>query len=78
MLQITLKMSKLLGVPLKKPSEVDIIKPLNNLIQSTYNGASAEEKAQYAEAVNEFSKQRNTAIWKFFEKYETSLEIVYA
>ncbi|EDV91030.1 programmed cell death 6-interacting protein [Drosophila grimshawi] len=71
-------MSKLLGIPLKKPSEVDIIKPLNNLIQSTYNGASAEETAQYAEAVNEFSKQRNTAIWKFFEKYEASLEVVYS
>lgn len=71
-------MSKLLAVPLKKPSEVDIVKPLNNLIQSTYNGASAEEKTQYSEAVNEFTKQRNTAIWKFFEKYEASLEIVYA
>ncbi|XP_030370713.1 programmed cell death 6-interacting protein isoform X1 [Scaptodrosophila lebanonensis] len=71
-------MSKILGVPLKKPSEVDIVKPLNNLIQSTYNGASAEEKASYAEAVNEFAKQRNTAIWKFFEKYEASLEVVYA
>ncbi|ALC45750.1 ALiX [Drosophila busckii] len=71
-------MSKLLGVPLKKPSEVDVVKPLNNLIQSTYNGATAEEKSQYAEAVNDFSKQRNTAIWKFFEKYEASLETVYA
>ncbi|XP_017035130.1 programmed cell death 6-interacting protein [Drosophila kikkawai] len=71
-------MSKFLGVPLKKPSEVDVVKPLNNLIQSTYNGASEEEKAKYAEAVNEFSKQRNTAIWKFFEKYEASLEVVYA
>lgn len=71
-------MSKFLGVPLKKPSEVDVIKPLNNLIQSTYNGASEEEKGKYGEAVNEFSKQRNTAIWKFFEKYEASLEIVYA
>ncbi|XP_068157558.1 programmed cell death 6-interacting protein [Drosophila tropicalis] len=71
-------MSKLLGVPLKKPSEVDIVKPLNNLIQSTYNGATTDEKAKYAESVNEFSKQRNTAIWKFFEKYEASLEVVYA
>lgn len=71
-------MSKLLAVPLKKPSEVDVVKPLNNLIQSTYNGSTAEEKAQYTEAVNEFSKQRNTAIWKFFEKYEASLEVVYA
>ncbi|XP_001357901.2 programmed cell death 6-interacting protein [Drosophila persimilis] len=71
-------MSKFLSVPLKKPSEVDIVKPLNNLIQSTYNGASEEEKAKYLEAVNEFAKQRNTAIWKFFEKYEASLEVVYA
>ncbi|XP_067617423.1 programmed cell death 6-interacting protein isoform X2 [Eurosta solidaginis] len=71
-------MSNLLAVPPKKPAEVEIIKPLNNLIQSTYSGASAEEKAKYAEAVNEFSKQRNTAIWKFFEKYEASLETVYA
>lgn len=33
--------------------------------------------ANYSEAVSEFNKQRNTAIWKFFEKYESSLEIVY-
>lgn len=71
-------MSRILAVPPKKPSEVDIIKPLNNLIQSTYSGASIEEKAKYSDAVNEFSKQRNTAIWKFFEKYESSLEVVYA
>ncbi|XP_017494153.1 PREDICTED: programmed cell death 6-interacting protein [Rhagoletis zephyria] len=71
-------MSKILAVPPKKPAEVEIVKPLNNLIQSTYSGASAEEKAKYSEAVNEFSKQRNTAIWKFFEKYESSLEVVYA
>ncbi|XP_011205291.2 programmed cell death 6-interacting protein [Bactrocera dorsalis] len=71
-------MSRILAVPPKKPAEVDIIKPLNNLIQSTYSGASTEEKAKYSEAVNEFSKQRNTAIWKFFEKYESSLEVVYA
>jgi len=71
-------MSKLLAVPMKKPADVEVVKPLNNLIQSTYGAASAEEKAIYSEAVNEFSKQRSTAIWKFFEKYEGSLEIVYA
>lgn len=70
-------MSKLLGVPLKKPSEVDIVKPLANLIQSTYSGPGSD-KINYTDAVNEFSKQRNTAIWKFFEKYESSLDIVYA
>lgn len=71
-------MSKLIALPLKKPSEVEIVKPLNNLIQSTYSGATAAEKTSYSEAVNEFAKQRNTAIWKFFEKFESSLEVVYA
>lgn len=71
-------MTELLVVPLKKPSEVDVVKPLKNLIQSAYSGsASAEAPIDYSEAVNEFSKLRNTAIWKAFEKYEASLEIVY-
>ncbi|XP_037945871.1 programmed cell death 6-interacting protein-like [Teleopsis dalmanni] len=71
-------MSKLLGVPLKKPSEVDVVTPLNNLIQGTYSAAPAADKASYSEAVNNFSSQRKTAIWKFFEKNEGSLEIVYS
>ena len=69
-------MSKLLAAPLKKPSEVEIVKPLNNLIQSTYSGATNEEKASYASAVTDFAKQRNIAIWKFFESNEASLETV--
>lgn len=68
-------MSELLVVPLKKPSEVDVVKPLRNLIQSSYaNDANAVD---HSEAINEFSKLRNTAIWKAFEKYESSLEILY-
>ncbi|XP_055384800.1 programmed cell death 6-interacting protein isoform X2 [Condylostylus longicornis] len=70
-------MSKLLAVPLKKSSEVDVIKPLTNLIKSAYSDPSSQN-VHYAEAVSEFSKQRNTAIWKFFEKYESSLDIVYS
>ncbi|GAB0092426.1 programmed cell death 6-interacting protein [Sergentomyia squamirostris] len=68
-------MTDLLSVPLKKPSEADVVKPLKNLIQSIYN--SADKVANYTEAVNEFSKLRNSAIWKFFEKFESSLDIVY-
>ncbi|XP_059620927.1 programmed cell death 6-interacting protein [Phlebotomus argentipes] len=68
-------MSDLLIVPLKKPSEVDVVKPLKNLIQSSYG--SSDKVPNYGEAVNEFSKLRNSAIWKFFEKYESSLDIVY-
>lgn len=69
-------MSELLVVPLKKPSEVDVVKPLKNLIQSSYN-ANDGNVADHSEAINEFAKLRNTAIWKAFEKYETSLEILY-
>lgn len=68
-------MSDLLSVPLKKPAEVDVVKPLKNLILSSYG--SSDKIANYTEAVNEFSKLRNTAIWKFFEKFESSLDIVY-
>lgn len=64
-------------VPLKKPSEVNIA-PLDNLIQSAYNSNSPGNAASsYSEAVNEFGKLRNIAIWKFFEKHEGSLEVVY-
>ncbi|XP_072394726.1 programmed cell death 6-interacting protein [Diabrotica undecimpunctata] len=68
-------MADLLSVPLKKPSDVDIITPLKNLIQSRYSTADKPEDC--SEAINEFSKQRNNAIWKAFEKYESSLEIIY-
>lgn len=73
-------MTELLSVPVKKSSEVDMVKPLKNLIQSTYSSSTAAEDGSapnYSEAVAEFQKQRTTAIWKFFEKYESSLEIVY-
>lgn len=72
-------MTELLNVPVKKSSEVDMVKPLKNLIQSTYSasGGAGDATQNYAEAVSEFNKLRNTAIWKFFEKYESSLEIVY-
>lgn len=68
-------MAELLSVPLKKPSEVDLITPLKNLIQSRYSTADKPEDCN--EAITELSKLRNTAIWKAFEKYESSLEILY-
>lgn len=68
-------MADLLSVPFKKPSEVDIVKPLKNLIQSRYSTADKPEDC--SEALSEFAKQRNNAIWKTLEKYESSLEIIY-
>ncbi|XP_022903763.2 programmed cell death 6-interacting protein [Onthophagus taurus] len=69
-------MTDLLSIPLKKPSEVDVVKPLKNLIQSRYS--TADKPQDYSEAINEFAKLRTTGIWKAFEKYESSLEVVYS
>lgn len=68
-------MSDLLAVPLKKPSDVDLVKPLKNLIQSRYS--TADKPEDYSDAINELAKLRNNAIWRAFEKYESSLEVLY-
>lgn len=68
-------MADLLAVPMKKPSEIDIVKPLKNLISSSYS--TADNPQDYGEAISELSKLRNNAIWRVYEKYESSLEIVY-
>ncbi|CAH1990718.1 unnamed protein product [Acanthoscelides obtectus] len=68
-------MAELLSVPLKKPSDVDIVKPLKNLIQSRYSTADKPEDC--SEAINEFAKMRTNALWKAFEKYESSLDLIY-
>lgn len=68
-------MAELISVPLKKPSEVDVEKPLKNLIQSRYSTADKPEDC--SEAIAEFAKLRNNAIWRVFEKYESSLEVIY-
>lgn len=65
----------LLTVPLKKPNEVDLVKPLKNMIQST-NVKSAENSQ--IEKINSFNKQRNSAVFKVFEKNEAALEAIYA
>lgn len=69
------KMAELIAVPLKKPSDVDVIKPLTNIIKSTYNNAN--DQKDYTEAIADFSKLRNNALWRAFEKYESSLEVIY-
>lgn len=69
-------MAELIAIPLKKPSDVDVIKPLTNIIKSTYNSGGNNQK-DYTEAIQEFSVLRNNALWRAFEKYESSLEVIY-
>ncbi|KAG5675004.1 hypothetical protein PVAND_004944 [Polypedilum vanderplanki] len=64
----------LITVPLKKPYEVDLVKPLKNIIQST-NVKQADNSQ--IEKINSFNKQRNHAVFKVFEKNEAALEAIY-
>lgn len=66
-------MAELLFVPYKKSSDVEIIKPLKNLIQSTYS--SGENQEDYSDALNELNRLRVNAIWKVFET--SSLDVIY-
>lgn len=68
-------MADLIAVPLKKPSDVDLVKPLKNLIQSRYS--TADKPEDYSDAINELSKLRSNAVWRAFEKFESSLEVLY-
>ncbi|XP_053683784.1 programmed cell death 6-interacting protein [Sabethes cyaneus] len=71
-------MTELLSVPLKKPVDIDIVKPLNNVIKSSYSNLKHDKLLEIEDAIEKFSQQRNTAIWKVYEKYESSLEVVYS
>ena len=68
---------ELLTVPLKKTNEVDLVKPLRNLIQSS-NVKQGENTAENLEKINVLSKQRNHAVFKVFEKNDAALEAIYA
>lgn len=65
----------LMAVPTKRASEVNIVKPLRNLISSHYN--SADNPEDYTEAINELGKLRSQALWKVLDKYDNSLELIY-
>ncbi|XP_031784020.1 programmed cell death 6-interacting protein isoform X2 [Nasonia vitripennis] len=68
-------MTEFISVPLKKPSDVDITKPLHNVIKSTYSTASNQK--DYLECIIDLGKLRKNALWRAFEKYESSLEVIY-
>lgn len=68
-------MAEFISVPLKKPTDVDIVKPLKNLISASFS--TADKPEDYSEAITELSRIRSNAVWRVFEKYESSLEVIY-
>lgn len=53
--------SFLLSVPLKRTSDVDLVKPLRNAISASYSG-SKEATLNLGDNLNEFMKLRRGAI----------------
>lgn len=64
-------MADLLVVPFKKSSDVDIVKPLKNIVQANYKGGSDN----IGDAIAELGRLRTNAVWKVFEK--SSLDVLY-
>lgn len=67
---------ELLTIPLKKTNEVDLVKPLKNLIQGS--SIKQSDSSQNLEKINSLNKQRNHAVFKVFEKNDAALEAIYA
>ncbi|TSK31382.1 Programmed cell death 6-interacting protein [Bagarius yarrelli] len=65
-------MATFISVPLKKSSEVDLVKPLSKFITSAY--PAGEEQTEYLRAVDELNKLRKSALGRPLDKHESSLE----
>ena len=67
-------MTEILGVPLKKTSELNWIKTFKNLISLRFS--SAENPENFTEAITELQKLRNNAVLRALDKNEASIEFV--
>ncbi|XP_076610486.1 programmed cell death 6-interacting protein isoform X2 [Chaetodon auriga] len=67
-------MATFISVPLKKSSEVDLVKPLSKFVTATY--PAGEEQVEYIRAVEELNKLRRNALGRPLDKHESSLEIL--
>ncbi|XP_048848676.1 programmed cell death 6-interacting protein isoform X2 [Brienomyrus brachyistius] len=67
-------MATFISVPLKKSSDVDLVKPLSKFITATY--PAGEDQAEYLRAVEELNKLRKNALNRPLDKHESSLEIL--
>ncbi|KAM6899695.1 programmed cell death 6-interacting protein isoform 2-T2 [Xenentodon cancila] len=67
-------MATFISVPLKKSSEVDLVKPLSKYVTATY--PAGDEQGEYLRAVEELNKLRRGALGRPLDKHESSLEIL--
>jgi len=65
--------SDILAIPLKKTSEIDLIKPMKNLIALRFS--TADNPESFEEAIDELHKLRSNATVRALDKQEQSIEI---
>lgn len=67
-------MTCLINIPLKKGYDVDLVKPLNNLISSYYS--SSENQIDVSVPIEQLNKLRQSCVSKNLDiKNENSLEL---
>lgn len=66
-------MASFVAVPLKKTSEIDLVKPLKNVIATYYS--SSDEPINFDDAIEAFNRMRSTCTAKGLDyKHESSVE----
>lgn len=68
-------MTDLLSAPTKKASDVDLVKPLKNIIAGIYS--TADKPEDYSSAISETNKLRTQALSKTIDKSLPALELLY-
>lgn len=68
-------MTDLICVPLKKASDVDIVKPLKNIIATLYS--TADNPEDFSADIQELSYMRTQAVSKSLDKSAAALELLY-
>ncbi|CAH1241324.1 PDCD6IP [Branchiostoma lanceolatum] len=67
--------SSFLAVPLKKSSEVDLVKPLEKFIKNTYSGPGGTQD-DFVPQLKELDKLRDSAACKTLDRHDSSLELI--
>ncbi|OQR67538.1 programmed cell death 6-interacting protein-like [Tropilaelaps mercedesae] len=65
-------MAGYIAIPLKKTSEVDLIKPLTGVFSGLYTGQ--DEKQEYTAALHTMNSMRKNATWRTLDKHQSSVD----
>lgn len=68
-------MVNFLSVPLKATNEVDLVKPLQNYVDSILQ-ANSDLKTEITEGIVELNKLRNKACVQPLDKHQSSLDLL--